>query len=373
MYHGQCTLQHSFKEQKNTVSGTRCPQGVVCPEDTGHWYFLMRVLYCCSVLHGNGFEGETKLFKEKYGNGCGFTLWENAALGRTSGSIVVYKLLSNRRTFSSIVVYKPLFQNQLQCSKGFSLWKIRYCIAWWSSTFLCFCSFLKETAALKSRCHPFRSSTVPLQGLCIFAGVEHQSYFILYIYIYVFMLKMLRWFTRVAQKDALRKECCILREECKGALWQRKLIQKDLAEIGFLLLFSNLGSVILVWFQQFFVGAVNPSNTKLQRVLVHSGIFCPFWADICEPGNENQENQKNTRNVGPYGSRIAAVMGLAILFFVLLFFVSWFHGSCSLGFLVFWCFLISWVLLSWFVGFIARFPCDRHAGRCRFINVVNLG
>ena len=69
------------------------------------------------------------------------------------------------------------------------------------------------------------------------------------------------------------KECYISREECKDTLSHRKLILNNNAEIGFPLLFSNLGSVILVWFQRFSAGMPNPSNTKLKRDLVHSGFF----------------------------------------------------------------------------------------------------
>ena len=56
---------------------------------------------------------------------------------------------------------------------------------------------------------------------------------------------------------------------------------------------------------------------------------------------ENKKKQKNKKtqkqNVRPQGSKIAAFMGLAILFFLLVFFV----------------FLVSWVLQSCFFGFMA--------------------
>ena len=54
---------------------------------------------------------------------------------------------------------------------------------------------------------------------------------------------------------------------------RRKSIFEDHAETGFPLLFSNLGSVIVVWFQPFSVGVLNPSNTRLNRDLVYSGVF----------------------------------------------------------------------------------------------------
>ena len=155
---------------------------------------------------------------------------------------------------------------------------------------------------------------------------------------------------------------------------------------------------ILVWFQQFSVGVLNPSNTKLQRDLVHSGVFCAFRADTCDPSKENQENQKNkkTKKTGknkmsdPKVPRLLLswvlqswcffvffcffdFMGLEILFFFC------FFGFMGLAILFFFV-LVSWVLQSWYMGFIARFPwgkfvseiCNRQVGRHRCINVVNL-
>ena len=64
-------------------------------------------------------------------------------------------------------------------------------------------------------------------------------------------------------------------------------------------------------------------------------------------------------------------MCLAILFFFVFFFLGGFHGSCNLGFLGFFGFMglailvffvffgFMGVLQSWYVGFIARFPCGK--------------
>ena len=183
----------------------------------------------CFVLHGNGFEGETNLFKEKHGNGCGFTLWKTASLGKTFNSIVVFKPLSKPKNFQFNTCIKAPWSNPIAI---------------------------------------------------------HQT------------------------------------PNC--------------------------------------------------RDLAHSGVFLYMWADTCDPGNENQENKKTRK---PKKTKCLTLRfqdccfhgSCNFVFFWFFLCVFWFHGSRNLVFFV------SWVLLSWFVGFIARFPCDRHAGRCRCINVVNFG
>ena len=121
---------------------------------------------------------------------------------------------------------------------------------------------------------------------------------------------------------------------------------------------------------------LNPSNTKLKRDLVHSGVFFVHFGVILLTQARTTKKTKKNKNKKKtkcqtlrfqdccfHGSCnlvffcffvFLGFMGLAILFFLCFF---GFMGLAILVSLVFVGFM--GVLQSWYVGFIARCPCGK--------------